>query len=387
MYKNLNVVYDDMDEIFYNNKYLDILKSKDYVMELENEKIDIEFKIVDNGTETKQKVEKSNKEKLFDVMNQTKIISYANAKKDFWKFKYLIRRLCHDKCVKCSIECLSYNYMIKKYTKQKLDDSNILIILDIPGNWNFYTVETKDMIFENYAYYLFNNLKNANIYMIICGKDMKKYKSKVVNKKNNNTCYLLTQGTDGSILNRKTFDMVVKKLDDIEIDTVFIDSINISNKLQNIKTLITYIYIILYFSNRNTILLFELYLVQSINYELIILFNYFYNNVLLVKNKISDILFSNIHIICKNPLKNKIKFIKKLLESYIDIQYTKKVFKIYNFLDNLYNITYSKNLILVSIIDKKYENPEMYNIIKQTIKIKQIHYAHKKKYKKYLLPN
>ena len=30
MYKQFNVVYNDKDEIFYNNKYLDILKVKDY---------------------------------------------------------------------------------------------------------------------------------------------------------------------------------------------------------------------------------------------------------------------------------------------------------------------------------------------------------------------
>ena len=162
MYKQFNVVYNDKDEIFYNNKYLDILNVKDYVFKIDSEKIDIEFKLTENNN-INQKLEKTNNEKYLDVLNQIKIISYSNVKKDFWKFKYLEKKLCYDKCVNCSIVCLSYNYIIKKYIKQKINESNILVVLDVPGNWDYYTVDTQNMIFEKYAYYLYNNLKNSNI--------------------------------------------------------------------------------------------------------------------------------------------------------------------------------------------------------------------------------
>ena len=387
MYKNLNVVYDNIDnDIYYADNYLDILKEKDYVLKLENEKVDLEFKIVDNDTETEQKVDKSSEEKYLDMVNQVKVVSYSNAKFDFWKFKYLERMLCYDKyCIRCSIACLSYNYMIKQYTKQKLDDSNIVIILDISGNWNYYTVETKDMIFEKYAYYLFNNLKNANIYMIICGKDMKKYKSKVVNKKNNNTCYLLTQGTDGNILNRKTFDTVIKKMDDIEFDTVIITYIN---KKIYINLIIMYLYIIYHKKRVNITLFFWSVILNTYLYDICSLFIYMFGNIMVLQNKINGTLQGAVEFVCTH---NNNNINKKVIDSIIsnkniELVYNKKLEKIEKFIDKLKNKSIIKQNILLSIINKKYTNPTLYKTITETIRIKQIYYAQKKKYKKYLLP-
>ena len=260
-----------------------------------------------------------------------------------------------------------------------------MIILDISGNWNYYTVETKDMIFEKYAYYLFNNLKNANIYMIICGKDMKKYKSKVVNKKNNNTCYLLTQGTDGNILNRKTFDTVIKKMDDIEFDTVIITYIN---KKIYINLIIMYLYIIYHKKRVNITLFFWSVILNTYLYDICSLFIYMFGNIMVLQNKINGTLQGAVEFVCTH---NNNNINKKVIDSIIsnkniELVYNKKLEKIEKFIDKLKNKSIIKQNILLSIINKKYTNPTLYKTITETIRIKQIYYAQKKKYKKYLLP-
>lgn len=390
MYKNINVVYDDMDEIFYNNKYLDILKEKNYVFKMDSEKIDIEFKIIDNN-DIKHKSEITNKEKYLDVLNQIKIVGLANIKKDFWKFKYLEKKLCYEQCITCSYRCLSYNYIIKKYIKQKINDSNILVITDIPGNWSYYTIEEQNMIFEKYAYYLYNNLTNSNIYMILCGKNMKTYKNKIINNKNNNTFHLLTHDTDGNILNKKTFDTVLKNIDDIKYDYVFINSIN---KYDYIKLFMVYLYIILYASKHNTVLLSNFFEFDNIIFNKIsLLLNNHFSDIKVVRPKLEVYYTSILYIYCSH-FRNNVDKLKILINNIldnksIDILYSndnKIIVKLNKFIDDIYDNIYIYNRILLSIIDKKYEKPDLYNIIKHTIKIKQIICAEKKKYKKYLLP-
>ena len=108
--------YSTEQDIFTNDKYLNILKTKDYILEIKPEEHKFSYTIVDKIDENKT-IDKTPYDKLIKIMNDTKIVNLAHTKKLFWKYKYLEQKICNKSCYECSYMCQKseeFSYLPKK---------------------------------------------------------------------------------------------------------------------------------------------------------------------------------------------------------------------------------------------------------------------------------
>ena len=370
--------YSTAQEIFTNNKYLDILKSKDYILELKPEEHKVTYTIIDKIEENK-KIDKTPYDKLINIINDTKIVNLAHTKKLFWKYKYLEKKICDKVCYSCSYTCLSINYLLKKYMNCQLINKTILTIAHINTNLTYYTSEAYNTLFNPNVLYLFNTCKNCVFYCILNIDNNDKYKQTVIHKENNNVYHLLTYNTNGNILDKKTFDIVNERLKNINFDVVFIYELQ-DLYINNI--ILTYLYIIIEHSSKTTQIIIKSqhsYInifagIMSSNAHMII-----YN---IHINYIDTIPFIYIYNII-NHTPNNIIYQILSTDKYVDIQYSKPEY-ITKYFNKIFSKSAYKYNILHSIIDITDKNE--YNILLQTIHTKQKYYAQKQKYLKYLMP-
>lgn len=364
---NFFTVYRTAQEIFTNNKYLDILKSKDYILKIKPDEHTVKYTIVDKPVENKKN--DTQYDKLIKIINETSIINLAHTKKQFWKFKYLEQKICNKTCYTCSYTCLSINYLLKKYMKCKLINKTILTISHTPTTTStYYLVEAYGSLFNPNVLYLFDNCKNCNIYCIL-NTDNDTYKQTIVHKNNNNTYHLLN------------YNKLDKKLNNIIFDNIILYGLH--DKYIN-NVLLTYLDIIASHSNENTRLLMK---IEHNMLNLLVSVLSIFNNIKIYNQRVDGF---GMYICAYNfkqhsiEHKNIIKILKHTtLNKYVDIQISNPTY-ITKFIDKIITKSIDKYIILFNILDV-YDTSE-YNIIMQTIHTKQKYYAQTKKYKKLLTP-
>lgn len=238
------IVYDDEGDIFYNDKYLEILKVKDYVLDIDGANMGGEYldKPVFKKNHDKKKLE-TNVEKYDYVNNRVK-----NRLIQFFNRNIVINKYLAFKDTKPRTTCI--NYIIKKFTKKRLINKNIYFLYFITKFIKPARNIVDGTLMEKTVQSIYKYGKNNNIYNWIIHSGKKKYARKVYNKKNNTNYELLNYDTSGDIMRDNNMKLFIDRNKNIKFDFLYI-SLHPYYKEFGTSFENNYLMIILYFIIQN----------------------------------------------------------------------------------------------------------------------------------------
>ena len=211
-------VFDPDADIFYNNKYLEVLNRKDIVMDLEKPPKDVKFDIqFDESAVGEYKPIRLNtvKAKIDHLDMQMKNALFRYYRIDLFKYKYLLRG--NDNGLS-----LSFNYITRKFGKTRINNKKIFIL---HATINFAIIsdliEHENCLFTEFGYDIFMRAKDCTIYALIFNKNNKSYVPTLKNKLNNNTYHLINYDNDGNIIVKDNYIINYDRLKDIKVDLIY----------------------------------------------------------------------------------------------------------------------------------------------------------------------
>lgn len=388
-------VYDDNSDIFYNNKYLDVLKEKDYVLPVKKVKYEINIKF--------EKVKKDEKENVtiddkIRYIENTKIKNYYV--KHFRQKLSINRYLKMDKSTIYDNKTTAINYVIKKYAKLDYNNKKILFIDSIIAYVNVTKyISHKNTLMPSLAYNIFRNSSNCDIYSILSHDVTDKYAPQIRNG-NGNTYNFVNHNNNGNLL--KYFNSIFDKIKSIKFD-IIICELGINLKYQNSINFkknnfyLLILHMINKISKQNSIFLYIPLMIDTMNYSNLAIGNS-YDETLIIKPKYFGLMYSQSFILYKK-FKNKpnnffvqlTNIVKKIISDKYNVHeycvVKSNVTNVKNFLENIKKKRYRRFIILSKIIkylvDDKYS--ALKKIIMRTIKVKQLAHANNNKNKKYII--
>ena len=191
-----DIVYNTNADVFYNDKYLDVLKERDYVLELNQiHTPDVIFDIIAKEANKEHKTHKTLT--IVDEINKCvtlgRIISFANFKNSMSITKYMKRQASFDNLT------ISCNYVLQKYGKISANKKKILIIRDREYGPNDLFLRYGTLI-DGKSEYFFDNSIECEIYSVFPSQLSDKYEKMIMNAQNGNKYYMIVD-------NRREFSM------------------------------------------------------------------------------------------------------------------------------------------------------------------------------------
>lgn len=388
------VVYDEKGDIFYNDKYLEILKVKDYVLDIDKKDVS-KYEFLD------EIIFKKNEQIKLDT-HQKKESYIKNIKIKNLLIQLFNRLIVINKYLTFGGEnqrVICINYIIKKFTNQRLINKNIYVLYFSSKYIEHHHVNHKGTLIDPFSYTLYKNAKNNNIYNWITHDDKIKYKSSVTNINNNTNYYLVNNDISGDVILDNNFDLFKKKNKNIKFDFLEIffqpHYENYKNNLDN-NYLIFSLYLIMMCANKGCQILFAGNINDNIVNNFIRILHKYFKKTLLIHPKYLHvttndqyILFDHFngnfdkkdiekikHITSNNKMFDMNLYLYKFIKTQ-DITLTKKV---HAFLEKLSEKKTKILRIYYKLIPFLYD--ERYNkmtqIIMYNIKKKQIAYANNK---------
>lgn len=391
--------------LFYNDIYIKLNKFKSEKLKIKNLSNDnIEYTFEENfiSHEYMNKIQKTI-DTDYNTQDRLNFILLRKYQRKFYVFTKYKDHKFNNYGYDC-LSCSANNYFIKKHGTMTTTNKNILMFNYFklnPYNKNYDTIHHDNSIFSNYGFFLFNNAVNCNIYEIIDIENNDVYNEKIINNHNNNTHNFVTYNTDGNVYNKKTMDIVLDRLKNVQFDIIISSHQLVKYGLMynNINIILMDMYIISRISNINTIVFYlyyqnhDLSLYNNYNYiQPIIIFKNLFKYILLSNNLFYP--FSYTVKLTKIDKKSKIymdfeNIINKILIDKLTITFDSKKtnYKDINmFIQNIDLIKKDKSNNLLKMLLLSEKNHIIYKIIEENIKDMQIKMFRKKKYKKYLLP-
>lgn len=384
----VKVLYDEYNDIFHNDEYLKILKTKDYVYDFKKTK----YELIEPVYEKHIPKIKKEKFKGFDQKN-TKIKNELIM--HFYKKFSINKNLTFDQSTPAT--AIAFNYISQKYAKQRLHNKNIFVVRLASEH-----VAKKYIIFNGYyldyhSYVLYKYGHNNNIYTLLSRKSKRK---KI--KNNKNTLQILNDNTINDILYKKNYTTMMNGIKNKKFDFMFIDLALYHQYHQPeyiIKYLILFIHTIITKCSKNGQVQFNMRINDIVVKNLIIPLADYFNNVKIIGPKYRKITTKYMYILFDGfnvPSNNKLQFYDKIIKNpnFFDINTmivkcveTKIPKDYYKFIESLEKI----KIKIVSLYQKlvKYFTDDKYNdlkkIIMYNIKKKQLYYADLDENKKYLI--
>jgi hypothetical protein len=384
-------VFDPNADIFYNNKYLEVLERKDIVMDLEKPpkdvKFDIQFDESAVGEYKPRKLETEYDKKNY-LENQIKNTLIRYYRIDLFKYKYLFKG--NDNGM-----ALSFNYITRKYGKTRIKNKTIFI-LDVSINYAAIKLhEYENCLFSDFSYDIFMNAIGCTIYALIFHKNNKSYVPSLKNESNGNIYHLINYDNNGNIIVKDNYFIIYDRLKNIRAELIFgsfhlmyYEFIN-KNELSN-NLFVLYMYIMLKCSDIGSQLIMYVFKPTSCMKNIIQSLTSIYTKSRLVcpKTVAPYITFIHLQKLAKNILfdeiekhiKNSTIFLKPLVSLFGTNYEQLTTFKNNITTHELRTIKYQARL-LYYLFDKNFAN--LSRIIKKNIEIQQKNAARKYKYIKY----
>jgi hypothetical protein len=385
------IIYDEDGDIFHNNKYLDILKVKDYVLDITDLDAKIDINVVFKKKDKTFKLDTW--EKKGDYVENTKIKNSLMGKLNS---KLMVNR--YLKPINAPPREISANYIVQQYSDQQLNNKNIFVMSMlsefIPSKYIYF--EEDNTIFSTFSSYLYNNSNNNNIYCWIKRSNNKKYKENIKNIKNN--YYLLNNNNNGDILIENEFEILIDKIKDTKMDFIYIDFKPLYDEynmeIQN-KYLIILLQILPMICMKNTQILFNCKIDDNMINNCINILKYSFNNVKIIHPKYLHITTKDKFILFDKFNGNTNYNVDKIISNklFFDINYYIESLNvvsdnkiILDFLNNLSKERYSQlsrySKLIKYLYDEKYK--QLGDIILSNLKIRQYAFANNQKHLKYL---
>lgn len=393
-----NVIYDDNTDIFYNDKYLEILKIKDFVFKYDK-KMYVKHEYLKEPIFEKRKIisldtEKDKKIYLKDVKIKNALI------REFSKLVTVNRYL---KFENENERVICINYIIRKFTNQRLNNKNICVLYFATNFTSMGYQKVDNILIDPDSHTLFNHSKNNNIYSWINHDGKTKYKSHIRNNSTNNNYYLSNHDTHGDIMLGNNLKVFRERNSKIKFDFYRI-SFNVCYQEFNCNVENNIILIILDLirtnANKRAQIVFNGRLTNNIINNLVRILSPYFKKVLVLHPKYLHLTTDDVNILFDDYRgymdKYDVNNIKKLVsnKNITKMTLTKFIKKensileneINKFLEILYKYQKEKMKIYYKLIPFLYK--EQYKTIKEIIeynlKKKQIAFANEKSNTKYL---
>lgn len=383
-------VYDKGGDIFYNDKYLNVLKEKEYYTKIDDVvdkqiyKLDLKFEPIGEQTY-----------KLETDMDRIKFIENVEIKN---YMMYHFRKLLNiNKYLLSDLKdewMLSYTYILKKYGKFKFTRKKILVLdMSMVYLWqdeNHY-IEKDGTLFIPSSLDLFENTTNNDIYALFFYKNKKKYNKIAKNKKN--TYHFINYDNDGNMM--ESFDKNFDRIKNMKFDLI-ISKFNPGSFVKKNKYFNTYFFLLMYIilstthTKSHIIIRMSMKLLSKVIYNIMTIIASHYKHKICVKPKYSSINNSVYfwHFTGLNK-KSKITFTKKIFNKNFYLKSIGVANKLTN-VDKLFK-KFTKDKIKRSLLLKQiahYIYDEQYNTLKKImlnyINIKQKAYCKLNKNNKYI---
>ncbi len=380
------IVYDKDADIFYNDKYMDVLKEKDYVLELKAiPTVDVKYDIVERDANPERK-----KPTVVDDINKFighgQVVTYAIFKREFSITKYMKQNPSDDDMQ------LSVSYILQKHCRTKLHKKNILVIHDAVFSQNRF-FEHDGTLIDILSQYFLEHATKCNIYSIFPHPLSKKYKYDVTNDTNGNKYYMVNHDNSGNVVDYSVFSKMCDRLANTVFDVVYFRAYNI-NAVFNVT--LAYFHIIMQHIDKNTLILFynNITHIHNDHGKIIHIMRQVFEKVTLIKDKFLGVSYPTLYSVftgfvpdnrISSPLKNMVDS-RNIFEKNIKIP-NKVIMEEYevNYIDVILNKMRDRAKML-SVLAHYYE--PMYNslrkMIKNRINARQRALASKRKFAKYI---
>ncbi len=379
-----DIVYDENADLFYNDKYLEVLKEKDYVLKLKSISAeDVKYEIVEK--DAKQERKKPTISDHIDRNNEiAQIIIFAHFKHMMSITKYMKPHPNYDDMP------ISVNYILRKYCRIKQHKKNILVIHDAVFSANRF-FERDGTLIDALSLYFLENATKCNIYSVFSHPLSKNYERIVTNDANGNTYHMVTNDNNGDILDRNIFSTIRDRLANNVFDVIYFRAFIVNMTYNKI---LAYMHIIARLIDKHTQILYYMNVNQFKNNhdKILNILLQMFGDVSMVKDKFLGASYPALYLMCSGfmndsricePLE-RIVDNGNIFEKNIRISNDVDIGDINHYIETIQKAMLRRSHILLQLV--RYNEPiykKMFTIVVERINIKQRALAYRAKYAKY----